>query len=397
VPTRRPRSRPGRLHGVISDSNQPGILSFDQNIIAVRGSRGTPGDFIVPGFIDLQVNGAYGIDVMSATANDLIELSHCLAHEGTTGWLPTVITSPLRTIERCDAVIAEAIAAQRELEREAYASGRPCTGATILGMHLEGPFISPNRLGAHPALNLLPRGEALEFVSGLKTLKLITIAPELDGALGAIGELTKLGIAVSIGHTDATYTQAMAGVAAGARMFTHVFNAMPPLHHRMPGVIGAALSRATAARAALIPDGVHLDPSICQLVAAARGWQGIVITTDRVALAGTNGSPRALFGGLLEQVRIEGGAARLPGGALAGSLINMLDALRLLSHPTESNGIWPQPATLNPAAVLGLSDRGRLVDRPSYPARQGPLRADLTLLDGDLKLKAVFVEGREVD
>jgi len=194
-----------RLTGVIGgDDFEPGTVSFNRRILEIEKRRRWEDryDYIFPGFIDLQVNGAYGIDVMSASVEELLELSHCLAHEGTTGWLPTVITSPLDQIERCDAIIAEAMAAQAEQERRA--GSRTLVGASILGMHLEGPFISPKRLGVHPALNLLPQGEALEWVLQLKSLKLITLAPELEGALDAIRMLTERGIAVSIGHTDAT-------------------------------------------------------------------------------------------------------------------------------------------------------------------------------------------------
>src|SRR5271163_3104332 len=165
-----------RFGGVVS----PGDLTFDDRVVRLRKHQNAIDDYIIPGFIDLQVNGACGIDVMSATAGELLELAHCLAHEGTTGWLPTVITSPLETIERVDAVIAEAMAAQAETDRVAPNDSASLPGATILGMHLEGPFISPNRRGVHPPFNLLPLGAALDRVSRLKTLKLITLAPELD-------------------------------------------------------------------------------------------------------------------------------------------------------------------------------------------------------------------------
>jgi len=212
----------------------------------------------VPGLIDLQVNGAFGIDVTCASASDLREISRRLVREGTTAWLPTLITARLEQVERVDRVIAEAMTAQKEARRAAHSGGARFAEAAILGMHLEGPFVSPHHLGAHPPLNLLPHGEALQQVMRLKTLRLITMAPELDGALNAIRALADQGIAVSIGHTDASYEQAMAGVAAGARMFTHVFNAMPPLHHRAPGAAGAALSdsRAMAALQAARASGL---------------------------------------------------------------------------------------------------------------------------------------------
>ena len=367
-----------------------GDLSFDDRIIRIKRRTHSIDDYIIPGFIDLQVNGAYGIDVMSASVDDLLELSHCLAHEGTTGWLPTVITSPLETIERVDATIAAAIAAQAEADRAAQRGSRGLAGATILGMHLEGPFISPVRRGVHPPLNLLPQGEALARVSRLRTLKLITLAPELEGALQAIPALTAQGVVVSIGHTDATYEQTLAAIDAGARMFTHLFNAMPPLHHRTPGAVGAALSLSPA-RAAIIPDGVHLHPALFDTP-----HLNPVITTDRVALAGTDGAPMALFGGLIEQAQTAGGAARLPDGTLAGSVITMLDGLHLTAQRLLAKGWSPggvlaeygEMSAFGPSAILGLVDRGRI--EPGW-------RADLIVLDGELNLKAVFVGGRELD
>ncbi len=393
---RRKRIAVGQLTGLVLSRTKfgsavhQGELSFDDRILRLKKRQHAIDDFILPGFIDLQVNGACGIDVMSATAEDLVELAHCLAHEGTTGWLPTVITSPLETIERVDAVIAEAMAAQAASDRAVHRGGSNPPGATILGMHLEGPFISPARRGIHPPMNLLPQGDALDRVGRLKTLKLITLAPELDGALHAIRALTARGVVVSIGHTDATYDQTLAAIDAGARMFTHLFNAMPPLHHRAPGVVGAALSLSTA-RAAVIPDGVHLHPALLNTPNF-----NPVITTDRVALAGTDGSPMPLFGGLVGEARIADGAARLPDGALAGSVITMLDGLhltakRLVDNGWSLNGVlseYGEMSAFGPSAILGLTDRGRI--EPGW-------RADLIVLDRDLNLKAVFVGGRELD
>jgi N-acetylglucosamine-6-phosphate deacetylase len=393
---RRKRIAIDQLTGLIlartkfGSATYPGDLSFDDRIVRIKKRQHSVEDYVIPGFIDLQVNGAWGIDVMSASVDDLLELSHCLAHEGTTGWLPTVITAPLVSVERVDAIIAEAMAAQAETERATLHGSRGLPGATILGMHLEGPFISPNRRGAHPPLNLLPQGEALERVSRLKTLKLITLAPELDGALDAIRALTVQGVVVSIGHTDATYEQTLAAIDAGARMFTHLFNAMPPLHHRTPGVVGAALSMSTA-RAAIIPDGVHLHPALLDTPNL-----NPVVTTDRVALAGTDGAPMALFGGLIQQAHTVGGAARLPDGTLAGSVITMLDGLhlttkRLMGKGWSLNGVlaeYGEMSAFGPSAILGLADRGRI---------ESGWRADLIVLDRELNLKAVFVGGRELD
>jgi N-acetylglucosamine-6-phosphate deacetylase len=203
-----------------------GRIHFDATISSIEPS-GASSDFILPGFIDLQVNGSHGIDVMNASADGIIEISRKLAHEGTTAWLPTAVTSPIDHIEKVHRAIGDALERQQHDDR---------AGARTLGMHLEGPFISPMRLGAHPKLNLEPRGEAFERVMALEHLKLVTLAPELPEALEAIRLLTARGVVVSIGHTNATFEEASAGIAAGARMFTHLFNAMRPLNHRDPGV-----------------------------------------------------------------------------------------------------------------------------------------------------------------
>jgi N-acetylglucosamine-6-phosphate deacetylase len=366
---------------------ETGILSFDKRIIGFAHQQRPTGDHILPGFIDLQVNGGYGIDVMSASADDLVRLSHSLAHEGTTAWLPTVITATLDRIEQADAVIAEAIAIQREIDCAADAGGKTLAGAAILGMHLEGPFISPNYLGAHPRLNQLPSGDALDCVLRLKTLKLITLAPELAGAPAAIAQLNARGIAVSIGHTAATYEQAAAAVEAGARMFTHLLNAMPPLHHRNPGAAGAALSLPLV-NAAVIPDGVHVHPAMLRLAYLACGDR-LILTSDRVALAGGDQPEGALFGGAVPRVAIAEGAARFPDGRLAGSIITMLDGVRKMEKCAGFGIIGAsRSASHNPANILQLLDRGGLARRA---------RADLVMLDDDLNLKAVFIGGREID
>jgi N-acetylglucosamine-6-phosphate deacetylase len=257
--------------------------------------------------------------------------------------------------------------------------------AAILGMHLEGPFISPARLGVHPGFNLEPRGEVLEQILALERLRLITLAPELDGALAAIRRLAARGVAVSIGHSDATLDQARAGVAAGARMFTHLFNAMRPLHHRDPGVAAAAMLPSEAS-AAVIPDGVHVHPEMLRLAYRTRGAEAMLITSDKVAFAGADSDLTLTVAD--EPMRTAEGAVRIGNGTLAGSVISMLDGLRLM---VDKVGVPVSHAALmaatNPARILGLADRGAI--------RIGA-RADLLLLSRELKLKAVFVSGREL-
>ena len=354
-----------------------GQITFSDRIVEVHPAPTSSDDYILPGFVDLQVNGAHGIGVMTASPDAIAGLGRKLAREGTTAWLPTAVTATVERIEQVHAAIAQAAS---------LAAGQDgLQAAAILGMHLEGPFISPRRLGAHPALNLEPRGEAFERLRTLPALKLVTLAPELPGALDAIKQLTGRGIAVSLGHTDATLEEARAGVAAGARMFTHVCNAMRPLNHRDPGVVAMALAP-SAARSAFIADGVHVHPEVLRLAWRARGTPGIVLTTDMVPLAGTGGEASWDVGS--GRARIDRGAARLADGTLAGSIISMLDGVRLMQRevgvPLAEAAVM---AATNPAAVLGLRDRGQLVPR---------CWADLIVLNRALELRAVFVGGREL-
>jgi N-acetylglucosamine-6-phosphate deacetylase len=370
------RTLSGRI-ALADGSIVAGRIDFDATISSLESSAAASSDYILPGFVDLQVNGSHGIDVMDASADRIVEMACNLVREGTTGWLPTAITSPLDRIEKVHRVIAAAIEHQK---RDAF------SGARILGMHLEGPFISPMRLGVHPKLNLEPRGEAFDRVMALEHLKLVTLAPELPGALDAIRRLTARGVAVSIGHTNATFDEAAAGIAAGARMFTHLFNAMRPLHHRDPGVIGVALTNAIA-MPAVIPDGVHVAPEILRLIYMARGAKRMLLTTDKVSLAGapTDGS---LIMGRVNARRIDG-AARLEDGTLAGATISMLDGARMMIEKVGATvGEIGIMAATNPAAVVGHSDRGRL---------QPGAISDIIVLSDSLELKAVFLAGHELN
>jgi N-acetylglucosamine-6-phosphate deacetylase len=347
-----------------------GRIAFSNLIEAVQPLAPSGGDYLLPGLIDLQVNGSHGMDVLTASVDDLTDMSRYLAREGVTAYLPTAITSSLQTYPRIDRAIAD----HRRRNQDA------CDIATILGLHLEGPFISAHRLGVHPPLMLEPVGENLERVLALEQVRLLTLAPELAGAIEAIRRATGRGIVVSIGHTDASFAQAGAAIDAGARMFTHVFNAMRPLHHRDPGVIAAAL-KPTPAFAAVIADGVHVHPQILALIFRARGADGMILVSDKVSARPADALRSNSANG--------NGAARAADGRLAGSLVPLLDGVRLMVNEV---GVSPGQAALmaagNPARLLGLSDRGRL---------EPGCRADLLVLDREMKLKAVFIGGCELD
>ncbi len=372
--------RGGKLSGCIArpdGSVVRGRITFTDRITAIESASDAGiEDYILPGFIDLQVNGSHGIDVMDASADALAALSSHLAREGTTAWMPAAVTAPIEKIAQAHESIAGAI----ENSRVASSAGE----AAILGMHLEGPFISPLRLGAHPSLNLEPRAEALDRVLAMRALRLITLAPELPGGIDAIRRLTARAVVVSIGHTNATLEEANAGIAAGARMFTHLFNAMRPLNHRDPGVVAAALAPSPAL-AAIIPDGVHVHPAILRFACRARGIDGIILVTDKVALAKTSGGERNVG---RARATIRDGAARLDDGTLAGSIISMLDGVRVM---VERAGVGIGDAAVmaatNPANLVGAVDRGRI---------QVGARADLIVLSRALELKSVFLSGREI-
>lgn len=369
-----------KLTGLIAKpdgSTVRGQVTFADRITALDSASDACDDYILPGFVDLQVNGSHGIDVMNASANDLATLSGHLAREGTTAWMPTAVTAPIEKIAQVQDSIATAFENSRRDE----------STAAILGMHLEGPFISPLRLGAHPTLNLEPRGDAFERVLAMSALRLITLAPELVGGLDAIRRLTARNVVVSIGHTNATLDEANAGIDAGARMFTHLFNAMRPLNHRDPGIIAAALAP-SAALAAIIPDAVHVHPAILRLAYAARGRSGLILVTDKVALAQTSGSEKTEKKVGRARATIRDGAARLDDGTLAGSIISMLDGVRVMVEKAEVTiGDAAVMAATNPARLIGANDRGQI---------QVGARADLVLLSPTLELGSVFIAGREI-
>ncbi|MGB3550877.1 MAG: N-acetylglucosamine-6-phosphate deacetylase [Candidatus Binatus sp.] len=370
----------GKLSGCIATPDGSlvhGRITFTDRITALESaSDGGDDDYILPGFVDLQVNGSHGIDVMNASADALATLSRHLAREGATAWMPTAVTAPIEKIAQVHESIAGAIENSR-LDNSADA-------AALLGMHLEGPFISPLRLGAHPALNLEPRAEAFERVLAMRALRLITLAPELPGGFDAIRRLTARAVVVSIGHTNATLEQANAAIAAGARMFTHLFNAMRPLNHRDPGVVAAALAPSPAL-AAIIPDGVHVHPAMLRLASRARGKDGMILVTDKVALANASGSEKNVG---RARASVRDGAARLDDGTLAGSIISMLDGVRVMVEKAGvSIGDAAVMAATNPANLVGAGDRGRI---------QAGARADLIVLSRALELKSVFIAGREI-
>lgn len=302
------------------------------------------GASVAPGFIDLQLNGALGDDFTQDPAT-IWRVAAQLPRWGCTAFLPTIITAPLATVTAAQTVLA---------------AGPPpgWRGALPLGLHVEGPFLNPQKKGAHNPVHLrLPSLEHVAAWSPAQHVRLVTLAPELDGALAVITALAARGVVVSAGHSVATYAQAQAGFAAGAAYGTHIFNAMPTLAHREPGLPGALLTTPGQV-VGLIPDGVHTHPAIVALVWRMKGAGGLTLVTDAMAALGMPPGKYMLGD---QEVTVSERDARLPSGTLAGSVLALDEALRSL---LRSAGCPLQEAlptiTSTPAAVLGLADRGRL-------------------------------------
>ncbi|WP_243302329.1 N-acetylglucosamine-6-phosphate deacetylase [Geothrix oryzisoli] len=320
---------------------------------------------ILPGFIDLHVHGGGGHDVMDG-GGAAARVAQFHAGHGTTAIAATTMTAPWEDLE----------AAFRGLAP--HVQVRPSNGARILGVHLEGPYINRERLGAQPDHARPIDLAELRRLHALAPIRLVTLAPEIPANLRAFRELLAEGIRVQIGHTEGSYEEAVEALHHGASSFTHLFNAMPGLHHRNPGVVGAAL--AWAEYAEIIPDLLHVHPGA--ILAAKRAIPRLYCVTDSTSAAGMPDGEYRL--GRHKVVKCLGGV-RLPDGTLAGSALTMDQALRNL---VDGLGLSLAEAarclSTNAADHLGLSDRGRLVP--------GAM-ADAVVLDGDLSLQGVLLEG----
>ncbi|MGD0020193.1 MAG: N-acetylglucosamine-6-phosphate deacetylase [Candidatus Limnocylindrales bacterium] len=330
------------------------------------GSLGGPGARILPGLIDIQVNGAFGDDFSDPSA-DVPSICRRLPRFGVTAFVPTIVTSP-------PDVYVPALANLRH---------PPVPGETrVLGVHIEGPFISPTYRGAHdPAHLRLPSIEEASRWLEAGDVRWLTLAPELPGALALISFLVERGVRVSIGHTDATWSEAAAGADAGATLATHLFNAMRPLRHRDPGVAGYVL--ATGLTAGFIADGNHVAFETLRVVARIKAPDELVLITD--ALAGLGMPPGRYMVAGHEYVS-DGTSGRLLDGTLTGSLLPLNLALRNL---VEKVGLEPavavRLATLNPARALGLDGTLGRVEVGRV--------ADLAVVDENWQVEATIAGG----
>ena len=356
---------------------EPGVVEVEDGLITAVGptSGPVPDRILAPGFVDLQVNGHDDVDVSRADGDDWDRIDRALLAQGVTTWCPTVVTAPMHVYERVLARIAAAA------ERPG-----PDPRPMIAGVHLEGPFLG-GRAGAHPPELLQPLDAGwLDRLPDL--VRIVTLAPELDGATEAVTGLVERGVLVSIGHSSATLERATAAVDAGARLVTHCFNGMPGLHHREPGMVGAALADPRLA-VSLIADLVHVHPAALSIAFRAKGRGAVVLVTDAVAWrAAAIGGVGGEDGGGEIRIRFDGQAPRLADGTLAGSALTMDRAVaNVVGHCGVSLEDAVAAATLTPARLLGLDDRGALeVGR----------RADVVALSPDLAAIATWVGGAQV-
>jgi N-acetylglucosamine-6-phosphate deacetylase len=357
-----------RLYTPTQAIDSPLVIIEDQHIVSAasraagsvpKGARQLdfPGMVLAPGFIDIHIHGGAGHDVMERDDSAIAEIERHMLRHGVTSYLPTTVTAPLkRTLTALEHL-------GNRISNRASSPDR----AFPLGIHLEGPFISHAKCGVHPTQHLLePSVNVFDrfWQAASGTIRMMTIAPELSAAQEVIGYASGLGVLVSMGHSDATYDETFAGIAAGASHATHTFNAMRALGHRDPGILGAVLTDARVS-ADIIADGLHLAPSIVKLFLAAKGPDRAILITDAIS---ATGMPDGKYS--LGEIEVEVKGARCDfQGKLAGSVLTLDHAVRnVMTFAEWSLQQALQLATLNPARVLGISDQrgtiaaGRVAD-----------------------------------
>ncbi len=350
---------------------EDGKLSFPS--VPPEGCRvvDLKGAMLVPGFLDLHTHGGDNVDVNAATAEDFAQISRFFARNGTTGWLCSILTD---TEEQTLWSIGQA--------REAMAA--PIAGARLLGIHLEGPFLSPEYKGAMPE-HLLKKGDAALFrryqQAAGGTVRYLTVAPEVEGVVDMIREISG-EVAVAIGHSGADYETAIRAIDAGARACTHTFNAMGLFHQHRPSIMGAVLERPVYCEA--ICDGRHLHPGTVRMLLACKGWDRVAAVTDSIQAAGL---PDGRYKLGVNDVVVEDGDAKLASnGVRAGSTLTTGQALKNLAAFTGQPVERVLPLlTLNPARLIGMEERKGSI----APGKD----ADLVVLDDQLNVKQTYVSG----
>ena len=380
----------GRLLASTDGVEHPLLLVEQGRVVDIssRSSRQVPAgvsaaDFghsvIAPGYVDLHIHGSAGYDVMDDAVEALPAIEQLLARHGVTSYFPTTVTAPMDTTLHSLERLANAI------EKRERNNGDGKIRALPLGIHLEGPFISHARRGVHPQENLLAPTMPLfeQFWQAARgRIRMMTIAPELEDATEVIAEAARRGVCVSLGHSDADFAATERGIAAGARHATHTFNAMRPLDHRSPGILGAVLTDHRVS-ADIIADGVHLDPAIVKLFADAKGAAQTVLITDAIS---ATGMPEGRYRLGSFEVDVRDGKCMVD-GKLAGSVLTMDRAVRNLARFAEwdlSQAV--AAASQNPARVARIANKGVLAVGAD---------ADFVVLNSEGEVLRTFVGGVE--
>jgi N-acetylglucosamine-6-phosphate deacetylase len=353
---------------------------FEQNADANAHADATldlAGLTLLPGFIDVHIHGAVGVDTMEADADDLHRVAQFLARNGVTAWLPTLVPAPVEDYRRAVHAIETLIRAQDE---------RPAA-ARVLGLHYEGPFINSAQCGAlRPAYFQTFMGatelDSLAIIKAESAAHMMTFAPEIDGGVGLVRELVRRGWIVSIGHTRAAVEVLNSAREAGARHMTHFMNAMSPLHHRQPGPIGWGLMTDDVT-CDVIADGVHVDPMMLKLLLRSKTPARVTLISDSVAPTGLNDGEYSIWG---ETISVVKGRTRNARGNIAGSVITMHEAVRTMLSLDVTIEDVARMASSNPARLLG-------VDRDYGSIEEGK-RADLVAFDVEGNVRLTLVGGR---
>src|SRR6185436_8476410 len=328
---------------------------------------------VYPGFIDVHIHGAVGVDMMAASGADVDRVSQFLATRGVTGWLPTLV--PAAAVDYARAIKSINEATNRTV------------GARILGVHYEGPFVNSVQCGAlhiqfFRSFSAAADLDDLPWLSDEHAKHMTTMAPEIAGGVELVRELTRRGWIVSLGHTRADFEILDKAFAAGARHMTHFMNAMTPLHHRAPGPVGWGLSR-DEVTCDFIADGIHLDPQMLRLLLKLKGSDRLSLISDAVAAAGMGDGDFQIWG---ETITVKYGRTGNARGAIAGSVITMLDAVRMMLSLGGSEVEVAKMAATNPAGLLGIS-------RECGSIEEGK-RADLVALDREGQVVLTLVGGQ---
>jgi N-acetylglucosamine-6-phosphate deacetylase len=335
------------------------------------------GRFLAPGLIDLHIHGSSGIDLMAASADDLARLSRFLVSRGVTRYLPTTVpVDELGFLEVID-VVAQ------------YIADQPLSGAQVMGLHFEGPFVNPDRCGAlhveHVRTYHSPTIAGIfldESLSARLPIRMMTLAPEIEGGLALVEALAQSGSIVSLGHSQASFEICEQARAAGARHVTHFPNALAPLHHRRPGIFAWALLRPDVTLD-LIADGVHVDWRMIELVQRLKSPDQVALISDAIAPTGLGDGEYAVWG---ETIRVRDGQTQNASGTIAGSVISLWEAIHNIHQHTAPLAEAIKMASLVPARVLGIDGRTGSIEKGK--------RADLVCFDADGKIHFTMVNGQ---